>query len=217
MDRRLKQKPLNIVRVVLYGPESTGKTTLANQLAYHYQTVWVPEYARDYLQDKWNTKRQVCEHEDLLPIAIGQMKLENNLAKKADKVLICDTDLLETKVYAEEYYDGMVDPLLEEAAEENTYDLYLLTYIDVPWEFDTLRDKPGLREKMVNAFENSLKKYNRPYVVLKGDKQQRFKSAVKEIDKIIKNKKNLYCYSESEDIQVTRRKSFFSKFFNFGD
>ncbi len=217
MDRRLKQKPINIVKVVLFGPESTGKTTLASQLAYHYRTVWAAEFARDYLQKKWNNKRQVCEHEDLLPIAIGQMKLENKLAKRADKVLICDTDLLETKVYSEEYYDGIVDPDLEAAAEKNQYDIYLLTYIDVPWKMDNIRDRPGQRENMFNAFENALKKSNRPYVTLKGDEKTRLKRAIKVIDEVIAKKESLYNYSESENITVTARKSLFSKFFKLKD
>lgn len=216
MSNRLKQKPVNVLRVVVYGPECTGKTTLASQLAYHYQTVWVPEYARDYLQEKWNDHRQVCEHEDLLPIAYGQMRLENKLAVKADKVLICDTDLLETKVYAEKYYDGKVDPLLDAAAGQNQYDLYLVTYIDVPWEFDSLREWPNQREDMFRAFENALKENNRPYVILKGDRQTRFKRAVAEIDKILEQRKKLHSYSDSENIVAARRKSFFSKFFNFG-
>ena len=216
MDRRLKQKPVNVVKVVLFGPESTGKTTLANQLAYHYQTVWAPEFAREYLQDKWNDRRQVCEQKDLLPIAIGQMKLENKLAQRADKVLICDTDLLETKVYSEEYYDGIVDPDLEVAAKKNQYDIYLLTYIDIPWKFDSIRDRPGQREVMFNAFENALKKYNRPYLLLKGNEEIRFKKAVEVIDGIIVKKESLYNYSKSQDI-VVKRKSLFSKFFNFGD
>ncbi len=216
MDKRLLQKPINIVKVVLFGPESTGKTTLASQLAYHYQTVWAPEYARNYLQKKWNNKRQVCEHKDLIPIAIGQMKLENKLAKRADKVLICDTDLLETKVYSEEYYDGIVDRDLEAAANKNQYDLYLLTYIDIPWKLDSIRDRPGQRENMFNAFENTLKKFDRPYILLKGDEETRFKKAVASIDEVLVKKQNLFNYSQSENIEV-KRKSFFSKFFNFGD
>lgn len=206
MNRRLKQQPINIVKVVLFGPESTGKTTLASQLAYHYQTVWAAEFARDYLQKKWNNKRQVCEHEDLLPIAIGQMKLENKFAKKANRILFCDTDLLETKVYSEEYYDGIVDPDLEEAVEKNEYDLYLLTYIDIPWEMDNIRDRLGQRERMFNAFENALKKSNRPYVTLKGDEETRLKRAIKVIDEVREK-------TESEDITVTTRQSLFSKFF----
>ena len=217
MGKMLTQKPVNVVKVVLYGPECTGKTTLANHLAYHYQTVWVPEYARDYLQEKWNNQRQVCEHEDLLPIAIGQMKLENNLARKADKVLICDTDLLETKIYAEKYYNGKVDPLIEEAALKNQYDLYLATYVDVPWEFDSLREWPNKREEMFKAFEDALKKTNRPYIILKGDKKTRFERAIKEIDKLLKERQGLHNYSDSENITLVRRKSFFSKFFNLSN
>ena len=161
MEKKLRQKPANIIKVVLFGPESTGKTTLSTQLARHYNTVWAPEFAREYLQKKWNNERKTCENSDLLPIAIGQMKLENKLAKKADRVLICDTDLLETKVYSEEYYGGMVTPELEKAAITNTYDLYLLTYIDTPWEEDDLRDRPELRLEMFKAFENALKKHMR--------------------------------------------------------
>lgn len=195
MEEALKQKNINIIKVVLFGPESTGKTTLSNQLARHYNTVWVPEYARDYLQNKWNNKRKTCENSDLIPIAIGQMKLENELAKKADKVLICDTDLLETKVYSEEFYGGFVNPDLEEAAIANSYNLYLLTYIDTPWEKDDLRDRPELRLEMFNAFENALIKYNRPYITLKGDKKTRLENAIKAIDELLKTKPNLQTFS----------------------
>ena len=140
MEETLKQRNENIVRVVLFGPESTGKTTLSRHLARHYNTVWVREYAREYLQEKWNNERKTCENSDLLPIAIGQIKLENELAKKADRVLICDTDLLETKVYSEKFYGGFVNPDLEEAAIANQYDLYLLTYIDTPWEKQLIKN-----------------------------------------------------------------------------
>jgi len=197
MEKKLKQKPINLVKVVLFGPESTGKTTLSRHLAHHYNTVWTPEFAREYLQKKWNQERKTCEVEDLLPIAIGQMKLENRLAKRADKVLICDTDLLETKVYSEEFYDGFVYESLKRAATENIYDIYLLTYIDTPWEEDDLRDRPGLRLEMFNAFEQCLIDNNRPYILLKGDKETRLKNAVKAIDQIISSKENLYSYSES--------------------
>ena len=196
MEKALKQNNINIVKVVLFGPESTGKTTLSKQLARHYNTVWAPEYAREYLQNKWNNKRKTCENSDLLPIAKGQMELENSLAKKADKLLICDTDLLETKVYSEEYYGGFVNPVLEEAAIANTYDLYLLTNIDTPWELDDLRDRPGQRLEMFRAFENSLIKYNRPYILLNGSKNMRFKTAVYEIDKILQSKHHLQSFSD---------------------
>lgn len=197
MEKDLKQEKANIVKVVLFGPESTGKTTLSKQLARHYHTVWTPEYAREYLQDKWNNYRKTCTEEDLIPIAKGQMKMENDLVKKADKVLICDTDLLETKVYSQEYYGGFVDPLLDKAAKKNTYDLYLLTYIDTPWEEDDLRDRPELRLEMFNAFEKALKEHERPYILLKGDKKIRLKTAIKAINAILKERKNLDTYSDN--------------------
>ncbi len=191
MEKIPKQKPANLVKIVLFGPESTGKTTLSKLLARHYNTVWVREYAREYLQDKWNNERKTCEDIDLIPIAIGQINLENDLSQKADKVLICDTDLLETKVYSEEYYGGFVDPELDKVALENQYDLYLLTYIDTPWEEDDLRDRPEQRQEMFNAFENALKKYNRPYITLKGSIKNRLDKSVKAIDKILEVRNNL--------------------------
>ncbi|WP_224491225.1 AAA family ATPase [Robertkochia flava] len=186
MEEKLEQKSADLVRVVLYGPESTGKTTLARRLAQHYQTEWVPEYARDYLQDKWDREKQVCQPEDIIPIAEGQMHLENTLGEKADKVLILDTNLLVTRVYSEAYYNGYVDPLLEKYAIENKYDLYLLTYIDTPWVADDLRDRPDQREEMFNMFEKTLQKYDKPYVILTGTEEERFAKAVRLIDKLIK-------------------------------
>jgi len=170
---------------VLYGPESTGKTTLAEQLARHYSSIWVPEFARSYLQDKWNNERKTCEPKDLLPIAEGQIKKENDLSKKTDTVLICDTDLLETKVYSEVYYSGECDPLIEKYAIENQYDLYFLTYIDTPWEADDLRDKPDEREHMFHAFKNALDTHEKPYIILKGDKKTRLNLAIEKIDKLL--------------------------------
>jgi HTH-type transcriptional repressor of NAD biosynthesis genes len=197
MEKKLTQDPINIVKVVLFGPESTGKTTLSRHLARYYNTVWTPEFARAYLQKKWNNERKTCEKKDLIPIAIGQMKMENKLAKKADKLLICDTDLLETKVYSEEFYGGFVDEKLDKAASENQYDLYLLTYVDTPWEKDDLRDRPEQRLEMFNAFENALKKHKKNYIILRGDKETRLKNATEAIDKIISNKNNLQSFSAS--------------------
>ncbi|MFC4220930.1 DUF4301 family protein [Flagellimonas marina] len=187
MEERLGQDPTNLIKVVLFGPESTGKTTLSIELAEHYQTEWVPEYAREYLQDKWDREQKTCEPKDLLPIAHGQMKLENELAKKAHKILICDTDLLETKVYSEAYYLGSCDPILEKYALQNSYDLYLLTYIDTPWEADDLRDKPNERERMFAYFKETLEKYHRNFIILKGDKASRLSTAIKHIDKLLHN------------------------------
>ena len=189
MEKKLKQRKSNCIKVVMFGPESTGKTTLSKQLARYYNSVWVPEYAREYLPNKWNNERKTCEPKDLLPIAIGQMNIENHLAQKTDTVLICDTDLLETKVYSEAYYSGTCDPLIEKYALENTYDLYFLTYIDTPWEADDLRDKPHERERMFKAFEEALKTSKKPYVLLKGSLKERLDEATKHIDLLLKSKK----------------------------
>ncbi|MEN8789677.1 MAG: ATP-binding protein [Flavobacteriaceae bacterium] len=185
MEEKLKQKPADLVKIVIFGPESTGKTTLAKQLAEHYNTAWVPEYAREYLQEKWNRVQKTCEPHDLLPIAEGQMRLENLLSEKANNILICDTDLLETKVYSEAYYVGSCDPLLEKYALENNYDLYLLTDIDIPWEKDDLRDKPDERERMFAYFKSALEKNQRDFVILSGDKNTRLKTAILHIDKLL--------------------------------
>lgn len=187
MEEKFGQEPSDLVKVVLFGPESTGKTTLAQQLAAHYKTVWVPEFAREYLQEKWDREKKPCEPHDLLPIAEGQMRLENELAKKASGILICDTDLLETKVYSEAYYVGHCDPILEKYALKNTYDLYLLTYIDTPWVADDLRDKPNERNRMFNYFKATLIKYDRNFLILKKDKNTRLRNAVDSIDKLLKS------------------------------
>jgi nicotinamide riboside kinase len=83
----------------MFGPESTGKTTLAIQLADHYKTAWVPEFARDYLQEKWDKSQLICDVNDMLPIAYGQTKFENYSLSIANKYLFCDTNLLVTKVF----------------------------------------------------------------------------------------------------------------------
>ncbi|MCG2460216.1 ATP-binding protein [Flavobacteriaceae bacterium F89] len=185
MEEKFKQKPSDLVKVVLFGPESTGKTTLSQQLAEHYNTKWVPEFMREYLQDKWQREKKSCEPKDLLPIAEGQMQLENKLSQLATNVLICDTDLLELKVYSESYYSGYCDPMLEKYALRNSYGLYLLTYIDVPWEKDDLRDRPDDRERMFLNFKETLEKYKRNFVILSGDKATRLKTAVEHIDKLL--------------------------------
>lgn len=187
MEKKFEQQTANCVKVVLFGPESTGKTTLSHQLADHYQTLWVPEYAREYLQRKWDEENKVCEAEDLIPIARGQIEMENALSSQVTELLVCDTDLLETKVYSEAYF-GFCDPLIEKYAFKNTYDLYFLTNIDIPWEKDDLRDKPYEREKMFAYFKKALDVSKRPYVLIEGNKEDRLKKAVKEIDQLLKTK-----------------------------
>ncbi len=186
MEENLKQLPTGakrILKIALFGPESTGKTTLAKQLAEYYQTDWVPEFARDYLQEKWDKSQTICDINDMLPIAYGQTKLENEKTKTANHYLFCDTNLMVTKVFSEMYYD-YCDPLLDAAAREHEYDLFFLTNIDVPWEKDDLRDQPEGRETVFSVFKQSLIENNKPYITLSGDADLRLKKAIAIIDNL---------------------------------
>lgn len=185
MDQDLQQRKSDLIKVVLFGPESTGKTTLSTALAEHYKAPWVPEFARDYLQEKWDRTQTICAQEDIYPIAKGQIRMENELSEKADRLLICDTDILETLVYSEQYYSGYAEPELRHWARENQYDLYLLTYIDVPWEPDDLRDRPNQRAAMFQAFEQALKDNEKPYILISGSREERLEKAISAIDKLL--------------------------------
>lgn len=173
-------------RIVLYGPESTGKTTLAKQLAVHYNTLWVPEYMREYLEKKWETEKRLISKEDLIPIAKGQVSLEKDISKKAKQLLICDTNLLELKVYSEYYYNGFCPEYIKKRALKDNYDLYLLTDVDIPWEADILRDRPNNRQEMFRIFESELKKHHFPYRIINGQEDERFRKAVEIVDNLIK-------------------------------
>ena len=156
MEEALKQEPSNCIKICLFGPESSGKSTLSRKLSQHYNAPLVPEYAREYLQNLWDKEQLICRPKDLLPIAKGQMELENKALQKASKIIICDTDLLTTKIYSEAYYDDWCPAILNKYSLENTYDLYLLTYIDTPWDADDLRDRPEQREEMFAHFKEAL-------------------------------------------------------------
>ncbi len=183
--KHTRNQSAELIKVVLYGPESTGKTTLAKQLAAHYKTLWVPEFMREYLQKKWDSEKKLVEKEDLIPIAKGQLQLEKEASQKAENLLICDTNLLELKVYSEYYYDGFCPSEIKTEATKDNYSIYLLTYVDTPWEPDILRDRPNNREEMFRIFEAELKKQGFPYKILKGNEEQRFKKAVQIIDALL--------------------------------
>ena len=187
MEENLKQQQTNRIKVALYGPESSGKTTLAKQLASHFNTVWIPEFARDYLQEKLDKTGQGCEAEDLMPIAVGQIKLENEALATANKFLFCDTNVLVTKVFSEVYY-GFCDPILDKAAEEHNYDLFFLTDIDLPFEQDDLRDSRENRDKFFAAFEKALIETNKPYIKISGNKEQRLENAISIVNELVKAK-----------------------------
>ena len=185
MEEIPEQQTGNCIKIVLFGPESSGKTTLSQKLSEYYNTLWVPEFAREYLQQKWENEQKICEPEDILPIAKGQIILENEAVNSGKKIVFCDTDLLETKVYSEAYYEGWCHPLVANAAIKNKYDLYLLTYIDIPWEADDLRDRPQQRQEMFALFEQALIKNKRPYILLKGSVDERMNTAINQINNLL--------------------------------
>ncbi|MCM4156352.1 ATP-binding protein [Gramella sp. AN32] len=185
MEEKLAQRPSSCLKIVLFGPESTGKTTLSQQLSVYFQEPLVPEFMREYLQQVWDKEKRICQPKDMIPIAEGQMHAENRLSAAADQLLICDTNLLELKVYSEAYFEGYCEPKLLKHALNNQYDLYFLTYIDCPWIPDDLRDKPHDREGMFQRFEHELKQFNLPYIILKGDSETRLKKAIEAINQLI--------------------------------
>ena len=190
MEENLKQLQItgnDIIKIAIYGPESTGKTTLAKQLATHFNTTWAMEFARDYLQEKWNSKQEICVAEDLLPIAVGQMQLENSALQKANKYLFADTCLMITKVFSEIHY-GFCDAKLDKAARKHKYDLFFLTDVDVPWEQDDLRDAPNDRIAIFEKFKQALIENNKPFIVLSGNPETRFQKAIAIIEELTKAK-----------------------------
>jgi NadR type nicotinamide-nucleotide adenylyltransferase len=184
MEKELKQTQNKLIKVVFFGPESTGKSTLAAALASEYVTQWVPEYARDYLQRKYDSTGEVCAPSDLIPIAKGQVQLENAQAEKAKIYLFCDTNVLQTLTYAEVYYQNFKNPTLEQCVEQHSYSHYFLTYVDTPWIADDLRDKPKERNKMFSIFETALINRNIPFTILKGSLKERL-TTVKSILKTL--------------------------------
>ncbi len=173
------------MKIVIYGAESTGKTSIAKALAEYYNTVWVPEYAREYLQKKYNNSGEVCTIEDLMPIAKGQIAQEQKAEQKArNGLLFCDTNPYQTYYYGKAYFKNFEYPELWKLAEQQNYDFYFLTYIDTPWVADDLRDRPEQRKEMHQLFEESLIHNNFPYITLKGSEEERLQQAVHKIQEL---------------------------------
>ena len=172
MEKDLIQQPSLYKRIAFVGPESTGKTTLSERMAFLHHTEWVREYMRLYLQEKWDKQCAVCTWEDLLPIAKGQVRLENEALSKAKQYLFCDTCLLELVIYSYIYY-GKCEPIIEQHALSHKYDHIFLTYIDTPWVADDLRDKPHEREEVFAFFKDFLEKKSIPFQLLKGNLDNR--------------------------------------------
>ena len=180
-------RPYLVKRVVVTGPESTGKTTLAARLARHYRTCWVPEFARGYLDAQYPRRGsdEVCRAEDMEPIARGQVGAEDALARQASRVLFSDTDLIVTKVYSEHYFGGC-SGWIREAARARRYDLHLLLDVDVPWVPDRQRDQGHAREELHARFRRELRVHGCRVVEVSGDWDERFAAAVAAVDAVLR-------------------------------
>lgn len=170
-----------IRKVAIVGPESTGKTVLAKQLAHHFQTKWVPEYARDYL----NLINRPYTRDDLEIIAMEQINMEDRMEKKVDKLLICDTTLLVVKIWSEYKYGNCAEWIIDEV-KHRYYDRHLLTYIDIPWEQDPQREHPHKRQFLYDLYLSELKKLGIDFTEIKGSPGERLKRSVEEINSLLK-------------------------------
>ena len=167
-------------KIAIIGPECTGKSELAQFLADHYHTEWVPEYARAYLDRLYRPYTE----DDLLKIAHGQLRLEDEYARDAQKVLICDTNLYVIKIWSEFKYGHCADEILEQIRSRR-YDLYLLTYVDIPWQDDPQREHPQRREELYQIYHREMQAQGVPFVEIKGERERRRAAAIQAIDSVL--------------------------------
>ena len=165
-------------RIAIVGPESSGKTTLASALAGKYETLWVPEFAREFLVQM---KRDYT-FEDLELIAKKQMTLENELHKTANKFLFCDSTLLTIKIWSEYKFQKTSDWVLENI-KEHQYHFHMLCKPDIDWEEDPLRENPNDRDELFVLYQTELKKLKLPYEIISGRNEFRIESAVNALKK----------------------------------
>jgi len=176
-------------KIAVIGPESTGKSTLSENLATYYDTVWVPEYAREYLlQHGINYK-----YEDLLEIAKGQIRSEDEIAMLAkNDLLFVDTNMYVMKVWYE-FVFGKCEQWITDRIGDRTYDLYLLCNTDLPWVKDDLREYPDLetRQRLFGLYREIMENQTVPWVEINGDYEERMRTAVKAVDDLRDNQKTL--------------------------
>ncbi|HEK21789.1 MULTISPECIES: ATP-binding protein [unclassified Mucilaginibacter] len=175
----------DIIKIAVVGPESTGKSTMSAFLAAHYQTVWVPEFARGYCEKltappTWH---------DEVNMFYGQLALEAELLPKANRLLICDTTFITVKIWSDQLFGSSPQEVLDELP-RHPYHLYLLLDIDLPWQDDPLRDFPHLRDHFMQIWHQELKALNANYTVISGTGQDRYERAVEVIDKFLDQHSN---------------------------
>lgn len=171
----------HIKKIAIVGPESTGKSTIAEQLASHYDTVWVPEFARGYCENL----TAPCDWQDEINMFYGQLELEKEFLPLANQLLICDTTFLTVKIWSDHVFGKTPEEVLEKL-NKHPYDLYLLMDIDTPWEEDPLRDFPHLRSHFMEIWHTELKALQADYTVISGTGAPRLRAAIAAIDEFLK-------------------------------
>lgn len=174
-------KVAHIKKIAVVGPESTGKSTISPLLAQHYQTIWVPEFARGYCQNL----TEPCTWQDEINMFRGQLDLEKELLPQANKILICDTTFITVKIWSDQMFGRSPQEVLDELP-KHPYDFYLLMDIDLPWQDDPLRDFPNMREHFMGVWHQELQALNANYQVISGSGENRFQNAVQAIDLFLK-------------------------------
>lgn len=168
-------------KIAITGPESSGKTSLTKALANHFDCAFTEEYSREYLEIR-NGK---YDQDDLLPILKGQIHLEEKAISPETKLLVCDTDPLVVWIWSMVKY-GNVHKEIEKALISQHYDLYLFVKPDIEWVADPLRENKNDRDKLFLMYKAKLEEYNRPYVIIDGNKIERLEKAINSINSIVK-------------------------------
>jgi NadR type nicotinamide-nucleotide adenylyltransferase len=168
-----------MIRISITGPESTGKSWLAQHLAEHYQTHWVPEFARQYLE----SIGRAYMYEDILEIAKKQFQLEN-MASENTELLFCDTDFCVTSIWCNVKY-GKCHDWINAQLDENHYDLYLLCNIDLPWQYDPMREHPEMRSELFGMYRDLLEDHQFNYRVVSGSGEERLQNAIRFVDEFL--------------------------------
>lgn len=172
-------------KIVIIGPESTGKSSLCTQLASHYKTDWVKEYAREYLLENGTA----YTFENLLEVAKGQIELEEtaieNMLQSDTGLLFIDTNMYVMKVWCEFVFEKCHHWILNTIVERK-YDLYLLCNIDLPWVKDELREYPDLvtREKLYHHYKDILLNQQVPWIDICGNYEERLQKAIDAVNEL---------------------------------